>query len=95
MNNTNQNFKIDYDRTNILAILSENIEFLNNRVGKRIRNPETEKIKITQIKAVVYACKVYSDILKEKQIDEIEKELKLVKRAVEVNKFEEREKSKI
>lgn len=79
------------DRTMILDILSENIQIMNKKVkGNRIRDTEKEKIKVTQMKAVVYGCKVYNEIYKDYQLDNLERELKLIKNAVEQSKNQER-----
>lgn len=71
---------MDFDRNNLLNILSENIQMMNEKLQNgRIKNPENEKIKITQMKAVVYACKVYSEIYKQKQLDEFKRELEIIR----------------
>lgn len=86
---TQKHKQMKFNRNMILNILSENIQIMNKKVNGRIKNPENEKIKINQMKAVVYACKVYSDILKEQQIDEFKRELEIIKNAVEHNKNQE------
>lgn len=74
---------IQLNRNMVLDILSENIQLMNKKVrNNRIRDNDKEKIKVTQMKAVVYACKVYNDILKDDQVDKLEREIEFIKRAI-------------
>lgn len=76
------NIKNEYNRKMLLGILEDNIEKMNDKVHKRIKNVQTEKVKISRMKAVVYACKVYSDILKEQQIEDIQKQLERIEKTI-------------
>lgn len=82
---------IQMDRTMILDILSENIQVMNKKVrNNRIRDIEKEKVKVTQMKAVVYACNVYNNILKDDQVDKLEREIEFIKRAITEDKNKEK-----
>ena len=48
----------------------------------KIFNTENEKIRINQWKSLVHTCHIYNQILKDKQIDEVQKELKEIKNAM-------------
>lgn len=81
---------VPFDRNMILNILLENIQIMNNKFQDgRIKNPVNEKIKITQMKAVIYACKVCNEIYKDLQIDELNKEIGFLKSIIEQGKNQE------
>lgn len=58
----------------------EAIEYMSNKAYQgRIRNEEHEKIKINQLKLIVNACNVGNRILKDYQIDLLQKEMEVLK----------------
>ena len=73
-------------REHVLHILAEAIDMQHHKVTKgKIFNQENEKIRINQWKSLVHTCHVYTQILKDKQIDEVKKELKEIKNAMIYN----------
>ena len=71
-------------REHVLHILAEAIDMQHHKVTKgKIFN--TEKIRINQWKSLVHTCHIYNQILKDKQIDEVRKELKEIKNAMIYN----------
>ena len=70
-------------REHVLHVLAEAIDKQHHKVTKgKIFNPENEKIRINQWKSLVHTCHIYNQILKDKQIDEVSKELKEIKNAM-------------
>ena len=70
-------------REHVLHILAEAIDMQHHKVTKgKIFNQENEKIRINQWKSLVHTCHIYNQILKDKQIDEVQKELKEIKNAM-------------
>jgi len=70
-------------RDHVLQILAEAIDKQHHKVTKgKIFNQENEKIRINQWKSLVHTCHIYNQILKDKQIDEVSKELKEIKNAM-------------
>lgn len=54
----------------------ELIEYLRDREhNKNIRDKDKEKIRVSRIKAIINACNVGNRILKDRQLDEYEREL--------------------
>ena len=73
-------------REHVLHILAEAIDMQHHKVTKgKIFNQENEKIRINQWKSLVHTCHIYNQILKDKQIDEVKKELKEIKNAMVYN----------
>ena len=73
-------------REHVLHILAEAIDKQHHKVTKgKIFNQENEKIRINQWKSLVHTCHIYNQILKDKQIDEVKKELKEIKNAMVYN----------
>lgn len=73
-------------REHVLHILAEAIDMQHHKVTKgKIFNQENEKIRINQWKSLVHTCHIYNQILKDKQIDEVRKELKEIKNAMIYN----------
>lgn len=73
-------------REHVLQILAEAIDMQHHKVTKgKIFNQENEKIRINQWKSLVHTCHIYNQILKDKQIDEVRKELKEIKNAMVYN----------
>lgn len=59
------------------------IEFLKDReLNKYIRDKDKEKIRIDRAKTIINACNVGNRILKDRQIDEYERELTSLKQAL-------------
>jgi len=70
-------------REHVLHILAEAIDKQHHKVTKgKIFNQENEKIRINQWKSLVHTCHIYNQILKDKQIDEVKKELAEIKNAM-------------
>ena len=70
-------------REHVLHVLAEAIDKQHHKVTKgKIFNTENEKIRINQWKSLVHTCHIYNQILKDKQIDEVQKELKEIKNAM-------------
>ena len=73
-------------REHVLHILAEAIDKQHHKVTKgKIFNQENEKIRINQWKSLVHTCHIYNQILKDKQIDEVKKELSEIKNAMIYN----------
>lgn len=73
-------------RDHVLQILAEAIDKQHHKVTKgKIFNTENEKIRINQWKSLVHTCHIYNQILKDKQIDEVKKELSEIKNAMIYN----------
>ena len=54
----------------------ELIEYLRDREeNKQIRDKDKEKIRVSRVKAIINACNVGNRVLKDRQLDEYEKEL--------------------
>lgn len=59
------------------------IEFLKDReLNKYIRDKEKEKIRINRAKTIINACNVGNRILKDRQLDDYEKDLQELKRGL-------------
>lgn len=73
-NDLNSDF---YDsRENILSRLDEVIKIIHNKAVKgRVKNPETEKIRIQWFRVLAYACQIYNQIEKDIELDELKKEV--------------------
>lgn len=85
-----------YQREEILEVLSSAISNLDHKITKgRITNPENEKIRINQYKTLAYSCHTYNNILKDKQLDNLAKELENIKLALTNNEVSEDTKSDI
>lgn len=61
----------DDDRQRLLSILDEAIDRLIRKIRDgRIKNPQTDKVRVQYYRALAYTCSVYNQV---KQADEIEK----------------------
>ncbi len=85
-NNEMESLKITSDSPNHLirkyfidkAI--ETIEYMSNKAYQgRIRNEEHEKIKINQLKLIINGCNVGNRILKDFQLDLLQKEMSILR----------------
>ena len=58
----------------------QTIDYMNNKVfNGRIRDIEREKIRIQQLKLIINACNVGNRVLKDRQLDDYEKEMQELK----------------
>ena len=58
----------------------QTIDYMNNKVfNGRIRDVEREKIRIQQLKLIINACNVGNRVLKDRQLDDYEKEMQELK----------------
>ena len=58
----------------------EAIDYMSNKAyNGRIRDKEHEKIKINQLKLIINACNVGNRVLKDRQLDDFEKDLNALK----------------
>ena len=58
----------------------ETIQYMSNKAyNGRIRDEEHEKIKIQQLKLIINACNVGNRVLKDRQLDDYERDLNALK----------------
>ena len=58
----------------------ETIRYMSNKAyNGRIRNADFEKIKVQQLKLIINACNVGNRVLKDRQLDDFEKEMNALK----------------
>ena len=64
----------------------ETIRYMSNKAYKgRIRNAEFEKIKVQQLKLIINACNVGNRVLKDRQLDEYERDIEALKNGLNFN----------
>ena len=64
----------------------QTINYMGNKAyNGRIRNEEHEKLKIQQLKLIVNACNVGNRILKDRQLDDYEKDMEALKNGLMLN----------
>lgn len=64
----------------------QTINYMGNKAyNGRIRNEEHEKLKIQQLKLIINACNVGNRILKDRQLDDYEKDLEALKQGFNIN----------
>ena len=64
----------------------KSIDYMNNKVyNGRIRDKENEKIKIQQLKLIINACNVGNRVLKDRQLDEYEEDMKALKNGLRID----------
>ena len=64
----------------------QTINYMGNKAyNGRIRNEEHEKLKIQQLKLIINACNVGNRILKDRQLDEYEKDMEALKNGLMVD----------
>jgi hypothetical protein len=69
-----------HNRNELINNLSEiTVKFKDKLMSGKNKNLDSEKVKIAQFKAVIYACNTLNNILKDKQVDDIEKQLSDIK----------------
>lgn len=68
----------------------ETIQYMSNKVHNgRIRDEEHEKIKIQQLKLIINACNVGNRVLKDRQLDDYERDLNALKEGLMMNSNDE------
>lgn len=81
-NKENENIET-FQRDNILNLLSESITELKKKAFTgRIKDEKKAKVKTDQFRALIYSCNVYNTVLKDKQIDIMQKDIETIKNAV-------------
>lgn len=64
----------------------QTINYMGNKAyNGRIRNEEHEKLKIQQLKVIINACNVGNRILKDRQLEEYEKDLEALKHGFNIH----------
>lgn len=86
VNNTNELMKVTSDSPNheirkyFIDKAIETIEYMSKKAYQgRIRNEEHEKIKINQLKLIINGCNVGNRILKDYQLDLLQREMEVLK----------------
>ena len=70
------------DRTEVLGALAELIEIAKNKgVSGRVKNPQTERVRIDWIKTAIHGIATYLSGLKDMDLDEINKRLEALEHA--------------
>jgi hypothetical protein len=73
---------IDMDRDKLLSLMSEVIGTLQAKIQKgRIRDPPKEKLRLEAMRVLFYGTSVYNAILKDKELDAIERRLEVLENA--------------
>ena len=68
------------DRDNFLFILNDAINYLHDKAIKgRIRDAKNERVKIDYFRALVYAISTANNVYKDKQLDQMEKDIEMLK----------------
>ncbi len=71
------------ERDNYLLILNDAINYLHHKaVNGKIRDARNEKIKIDYFRALIYAVNTANSVYKDKQIDKMESDIELLKKAI-------------
>ena len=74
------------ERDNYLFILNDAIQYLHHKaVNGRIRDVKNEKVRIDYFRALVYAISTANNVVKDKQLDKLEKDVALLKDMYLVN----------
>ena len=73
-------------RSFFIDMAIQTINYMGNKAyNGRIRNEEHEKIKIQQLKLIINACNVGNRVLKDRQLDEYEKDIEALKNGLMLN----------
>lgn len=48
----------------------------------RLANPDTDKVRVTYLKAIINGCNVTARILKDKQLSDLEEEIRILKKGL-------------
>lgn len=89
-NNVDKNMKLIHKVSNdelrniLLAKTLTAIDEMEYKIigNGRIANPDNEKIRVTYLKGIINGCNVASRILKDKQLSDLEEEIKMLKRGL-------------
>ena len=89
-NNVDKNLKMikevsnDELRNILLAKTLTAIDEMEYKIigNGRIANPDNEKIRVNYLKGIINGCNVASRILKDKQLSDLEEEIKMLKRGL-------------
>lgn len=78
-----------YDnRENILSYLDEVIKLLHNKAVKgRVKNPDSDKIRIQWFRVLAYTCQIYNQIKKDVELDELKEEIETLK--IQIDKMKD------
>lgn len=80
---------IDMDRDKLLTVMGEVIAGLQTKIQRgRIRDRTNEKLRLESMRVLFYGMSVYNAILKDKELDEIERRVEALENA---NKRHEKE----
>ena len=68
------------ERDNFIFILNDAIQYLHHKaVNGRIRDVKNEKVRIDYFRALIYAISTANNVVKDKQLDKLEKDVALLK----------------
>lgn len=68
------------ERDNFIFILNDAIQYLHHKaVNGRIRDVKNEKVRIDYFRALIYAISTANSVVKDKQLDKLEKDVALLK----------------
>ena len=68
------------ERDNYLFILNDAIQYLHHKaVNGRIRDAKNERVKIDYFRALIYAISTANNVVKDKQLDKLEKDVEILK----------------
>ena len=89
-NNVDKNIKLinktsnDELRNILLAKTLTAIDEMEYKIigNGRIANPDNEKIRVTYLKGIINGCNVAARILKDKNLSDLEEEIKMLKRGL-------------
>lgn len=89
-NNVDKNIKLinsisnDELRNILLAKTLTAIDEMEYKIigNGRIANPDNEKIRVTYLKGIINGCNVAARILKDKNLSDLEEEIKILKRGL-------------
>ncbi len=89
-NNVDKNIKLINEASNdelrniLLAKTLTAIDEMEYKIigNGRIANPDNEKIRVNYLKGIINGCNVASRILKDKQLSDLEEEIKMLKKGL-------------
>lgn len=72
------------NRGTILDTLQTAIDKLSSKAfNGRVKNPQNDRVKVGYYKALIYAISTYNAILKDTEIDELQKEIRELREMLE------------
>ena len=72
------------NRGTILDTLQTAIDNLSSKAfNGRVKNPQNDRVKVGYYKALIYAISTYNAILKDTEIDELQKEIRELREMLE------------